>query len=64
MDQLRQRLEDTEKAMERLMGQMGTVSDKLTAAKITEVLSQAQTQAKLLKVSRWAVVSAFTPFIN
>ncbi|KAF2362949.1 Resistance to inhibitors of cholinesterase protein 3 N-terminal [Trinorchestia longiramus] len=51
MDQLRRRLEDTERAMERLMAQMGTVSDKLTAAKITEVLSQAQTQAKLLKVS-------------
>lgn len=52
MDQLRRRLEDTERAMERLMSQMGSVSDKLTAAKITEVLSQAQAQAKLLKVSR------------
>ena len=51
MDQLRRRLEETEKAMERLMSQMGSVTDKLTAAKITEVLSQAQAQAKMLKVS-------------
>lgn len=56
MDQLRRRLEDTERAMERLMSQMGSVSDKLTAAKITEVLSQAQAQAKLLKVSVRCVV--------
>jgi len=38
-----------------LMSQMGSVSDKLTAAKITEVLSQAQSQAKLLKVS-WVLI--------
>lgn len=50
MDQLRRRLEETEKAMERLVSQMGSVTDKLTAAKITEVLSQAQAQAKILKV--------------
>merc|ERR1740137_232526 len=50
MDHLRQRLEDTELAMERLMNQMGSVTDKLTAAKITEVLSQAQAQAKILKI--------------
>lgn len=50
MDQLRRRLEETEKAMERLMSQMGSVTDKLTAAKISEVLSQAQAQAKILKV--------------
>ena len=55
MDQLKRRLEDTERAMERLMSQMGSVSDKLTAAKITEVLSQAQAQAKLLKVSKLGV---------
>ena len=34
------------------MSQMGSVTDKLTAAKITEVLSQAQAQAKMLKVSK------------
>ncbi|KAG7161603.1 putative Resistance to inhibitors of cholinesteraseue 3-like [Homarus americanus] len=50
LDHLRRRLEETEKAMERLMCQMGSVTDKLTAAKITEVLSQAQAQAKILKV--------------
>ncbi|KAK8727014.1 hypothetical protein OTU49_009881, partial [Cherax quadricarinatus] len=49
LDHLRRRLEETEKAMERLMCQMGSVTDKLTAAKITEVLSQAQAQAKILK---------------
>ena len=53
MDQLRRRLEETESAMERLMSQMGSVTDKLTAAKITEVLTQAQTQAKILKVRVW-----------
>lgn len=52
MDQLRRRLEETEKAMERLMSQMGSVTDKLTAAKITEVLSQAQSQARILKVRK------------
>lgn len=50
LDHLRRRLEETERAMERLMSQMGSVTDKLTAAKITEVLSQAQFQAKILKV--------------
>ncbi|KAK8392773.1 hypothetical protein O3P69_014893 [Scylla paramamosain] len=49
LDHLRRRLEETERAMERLMSQMGSVTDKLTAAKITEVLSQAQFQAKILK---------------
>lgn len=50
LDHLRRRLEETERAMERLMCQMGSVTDKLTAAKITEVLSQAQAQARILKV--------------
>ncbi|XP_063609500.1 uncharacterized protein LOC134783533 isoform X2 [Penaeus indicus] len=49
LDHLRRRLEETEKAMERLMCQMGSVTDKLSTAKITEVLSQAQAQAKILK---------------
>ena len=34
IDQLRRRLEDTERAMERIMKQMSTVSQKLNAAKI------------------------------
>ncbi|XP_042864786.1 titin-like isoform X11 [Penaeus japonicus] len=50
LDHLRRRLEETEKAMERLMCQMGSVTDKLMTAKITEVLSQAQAQAKILKI--------------
>nr|XP_027208871.1 microtubule-associated protein 1B-like [Penaeus vannamei] len=50
LDHLRRRLEETEKAMERLMCQMGSVTDKLSTAKITEVLSQAQAQAKILKI--------------
>ncbi|KAL7640077.1 UNVERIFIED_CONTAM: hypothetical protein RMT77_009491 [Armadillidium vulgare] len=58
MDQLRRRLEETEKAMERLMSQMGSVTDKLTAAKITEVLSQAQSQARILKMGLDNVVSS------
>ena len=35
IDQLRRRLEDTERAMERIMKQMSTVSQKLNAAKIS-----------------------------
>ncbi|KAK3860448.1 hypothetical protein Pcinc_033502 [Petrolisthes cinctipes] len=54
LDHLRRRLEETERAMERLMCQMGSVTDKLTAAKITEVLSQAQAQARILKLTLWA----------
>merc|ERR1719154_158678 len=49
MEALRRRLEDTEAAMERLMGQMGNVSDKLSQAKLSEVLMQAQTQAQTIK---------------
>ena len=52
MEALRRRLEDTEAAMERLMGQMGNVSDKLSQAKLSEVLMQAQTQAQTIKVNQ------------
>ncbi|KAK4294803.1 hypothetical protein Pmani_032606 [Petrolisthes manimaculis] len=69
LDHLRRRLEETEKAMERLMCQMGSVTDKLTAAKITEVLSQAQAQARILKeyfvvVGMCLFCSLLTPFIR
>lgn len=35
IDQLRRRLEDTERAMERIMQQMSSVSHKLNAARIS-----------------------------
>ena len=39
MDQLRRRLEETEKAMERICRQMGDVTDKLSTCAVAELLA-------------------------
>jgi len=52
MEALRLRLENTERAMERLMAQMGSVSEKLSSASINEVLSQAQQESFKSEASR------------
>jgi len=52
MEALRLRLEHTEKAMERLMAQMGSVSEKLSSASINEVLSQTQQESFQAEQSR------------
>jgi len=52
MEALRLRLENTEKAMERLMAQMGSVSEKLSSASINEVLSQSHQESFQAEQSR------------
>ncbi|KAF0313407.1 hypothetical protein FJT64_016062 [Amphibalanus amphitrite] len=51
IDQLRRRLEETEKAMERIMKQMSTVSQKLNAAKISSNI-------RALKQELWGSVDS------
>ena len=42
VDQLRRRLEETERAMERIVAQIGTVTDKLSPTLVAEMLAQSQ----------------------
>ena len=39
MDQLKRRLEETERAMERICRQMGDVADKLSPSAVAELLA-------------------------
>ena len=39
MDQLRRRLEETERAMERICRQMGDVTDKLSTSAVADLLT-------------------------
>lgn len=52
MDQLRRRLEETEKAMERIMAQMGNVSEKLSPSAIAEILNSSPATTCQDKVQR------------
>ena len=51
IDQLRRRLEETERAMERIMKQMSTVSEKLNVAKITSNIKTIKQVSRFFTVS-------------
>lgn len=47
MNQLKRRLEETEKAMERICRQMGNVAEKLSSSGVTELLASHLSDSKV-----------------